>query len=108
MAEEPLWDDCQSLAQPSASRVTSRCLPCPGGGARGSHMSLMEPAVLPKAGHLISIPSRFWGEGTLSTMDMRLRIYSTVVPSQFIPASCSHRPSTRRGLLMQPENVGKN
>lgn len=44
-------------------------------------MSLTESAVLLKGGHLISLPSRFWGDGRLSVMDTRLWIYSVVVPS---------------------------
>lgn len=32
-------------------------------------MSLPESAVLPEAGHLISLPSCFWGEGRWFVMD---------------------------------------
>lgn len=52
-------------------------------------MSLKESAVLPKAGHLISLPSRFWGEGWLSVMDTHLWICSTAFPSPFVPRVCS-------------------
>jgi len=71
--------------------------------------------VQPKACHLIYLPSRFWGEGRLSEMGTCLRICSAVVPSQFLPPlpqpfapTGSPSLSTRRGLLTQPENSGKN
>lgn len=53
-------------------------------------MSLTGSAVSLEAGHLISLPSRFWGEGRLFAINMCLQICSTVVPSQFVPRFPSH------------------